>query len=137
MNLDGDRLRPPLVAHIIYALGTGGLENGLVNIINRSSPGRYRHAIICLTTAEAFAGRQPAAIWIPYEWSRSTGNLFEDRSGGRFGHDFRIAATQQPEWRWCARSRGQQSSGATGQWIARRMDLFQFQDRLPSRRDLC
>ncbi|MEQ9462271.1 MAG: glycosyltransferase [Haliea sp.] len=49
--------QPPLVAHIIYALGTGGLENGLVNIINRSPPGRYRHAIICLTVAEAFAGR--------------------------------------------------------------------------------
>ncbi len=57
MHIDDDRPRPPLVAHIIYALGTGGLENGLVNIINRSPPGRYRHAIICLTAAEAFAGR--------------------------------------------------------------------------------
>jgi sugar transferase (PEP-CTERM/EpsH1 system associated) len=45
------------VAHIIYALGTGGLENGLVNILNRSPPGRYRHAIICLTEAGDFAGR--------------------------------------------------------------------------------
>ena len=57
MHIDDDRPRPPLVAHIIYALGTGGLENGLVNIINRSPPGRYCHAIICLTAAEAFAGR--------------------------------------------------------------------------------
>ncbi len=57
MHLDNDRPGPPLVAHIIYALGTGGLENGLVNIINRTPPGRYRHAIICLTAAEAFAGR--------------------------------------------------------------------------------
>jgi sugar transferase (PEP-CTERM/EpsH1 system associated) len=47
----------PLVAHIIYALGTGGLENGLVNIINRTPPGRYRHVIICLTCADAFSGR--------------------------------------------------------------------------------
>jgi sugar transferase (PEP-CTERM/EpsH1 system associated) len=46
-----------LVVHIIYALGTGGLENGLVNIINRCPPERYRHAIVCLTAAEAFAGR--------------------------------------------------------------------------------
>lgn len=51
---------PPLVVHIIYALGTGGLENGLVNIINRSPPGRYRHAIICLTGAERFAARLTA-----------------------------------------------------------------------------
>jgi len=48
---------PPLVAHIIYALSTGGLENGLVNIINRSPPDRYRHVIICLTAADEFAHR--------------------------------------------------------------------------------
>ena len=48
---------PPLVAHIIYALSTGGLENGLVNIINRSPPDRYRHVIICLTAADEFVHR--------------------------------------------------------------------------------
>ena len=47
----------PLVAHIIYALGTGGLENGLINIINRTPPDRYRHVIICLTNADEFANR--------------------------------------------------------------------------------
>lgn len=47
----------PLVANIIYALSTGGLENGLVNIINRSPPDRYRHVVICLTSADAFAQR--------------------------------------------------------------------------------
>lgn len=46
-----------MVVHIIYSLGTGGLENGLVNIINRTPPGRYRHAIICLTTSGTFAQR--------------------------------------------------------------------------------
>ncbi len=29
--------------------------------------------------------RQQAAVWIPYEWSRSAGNLVEDQSGGKFG----------------------------------------------------
>jgi sugar transferase (PEP-CTERM/EpsH1 system associated) len=48
---------PPLIVHVIYALGTGGLENGLVNIINRCPPERYRHAIICLTRSEEFAAR--------------------------------------------------------------------------------
>ncbi len=52
---------PPLVAHVIYALGTGGLENGLVNIINRAAPERYRHVIICLTRAEGFENRITAA----------------------------------------------------------------------------
>ena len=48
---------PPKVVHIIYALGTGGLENGLVNIINRSPTDRYRHVIVCLTDATNFAKR--------------------------------------------------------------------------------
>lgn len=47
----------PRVVHIIHSLGTGGLENGLVNIINRTPPGRYRHAIVCLTEAGEFARR--------------------------------------------------------------------------------
>ena len=37
-----------LVAHVIHRLGTGGMENGLVNLINRMPPERYRHVIICL-----------------------------------------------------------------------------------------
>jgi sugar transferase (PEP-CTERM/EpsH1 system associated) len=40
---------PPLIAHIIFRLDYGGLENGLVNLINRMPPDRYRHVIICLT----------------------------------------------------------------------------------------
>lgn len=29
--------------------------------------------------------RTPPALWIPYEWSRSTGSVLEDQSGGNFG----------------------------------------------------
>ncbi|MEL6904330.1 MAG: family 16 glycoside hydrolase, partial [Planctomycetota bacterium] len=37
---------------------------------------------------EAATGRTGPAIWIPYQWSRSTGNLLEDTTNGRFGvHD--------------------------------------------------
>lgn len=50
-------MQPPLVAHIIYSLDTGGMENGLVNILNRCPVDRYRHVIICLSTAEDFATR--------------------------------------------------------------------------------
>jgi len=38
----------PLLAHVIYRLDVGGLENGLVNLINGLPQGRYRHAIICI-----------------------------------------------------------------------------------------
>jgi sugar transferase (PEP-CTERM/EpsH1 system associated) len=47
----------PLVAHVIHRLGVGGLENGLVNLINRMPEERYRHMIVCLTEATAFAER--------------------------------------------------------------------------------
>ncbi len=44
---------PPLIAHIIHRLDVGGLENGLVNLINRLPPGHYRHVIVCLTSYSA------------------------------------------------------------------------------------
>lgn len=47
----------PLVLHIIHELGTGGLENGLINIINRTPENRYRHAIVCLTKTGSFESR--------------------------------------------------------------------------------
>jgi len=40
--------KSPLIAHVIYRLDVGGLENGLVNIINGLPEGQYRHVIICL-----------------------------------------------------------------------------------------
>jgi sugar transferase (PEP-CTERM/EpsH1 system associated) len=48
---------PPLVAHVIYRLDVGGLENGLVNLINHIPVERFRHAIICLTEFSAFRRR--------------------------------------------------------------------------------
>jgi sugar transferase (PEP-CTERM/EpsH1 system associated) len=47
----------PLIAHIIYRLDFGGLENGLVNLINGLPRGRYRHTVICLTKYSDFAQR--------------------------------------------------------------------------------
>lgn len=47
----------PVVAHVIHRFQMGGLENGLVNLINRTPPGRYRHALVCLTESTSFSGR--------------------------------------------------------------------------------
>jgi len=47
----------PLIAHVIFRLGVGGLENGLVNLINHLPADRYRHAIVCLTDATDFRQR--------------------------------------------------------------------------------
>lgn len=47
----------PLIAHIIHRFDVGGLENGLVNLLNRIPPGRYRHAIVCMTDYSEFRKR--------------------------------------------------------------------------------
>jgi sugar transferase (PEP-CTERM/EpsH1 system associated) len=48
----------PLVAHVVYRFSMGGLENGVVNLINRLPAERWRHAIVALTDIDAgFASR--------------------------------------------------------------------------------
>jgi sugar transferase (PEP-CTERM/EpsH1 system associated) len=42
------RDEPPLVAHVIHRLDFGGLENGVVNLVNHTPADRYRQAIVCL-----------------------------------------------------------------------------------------
>jgi sugar transferase (PEP-CTERM/EpsH1 system associated) len=57
MALETRKTQPPLVAHIIHRFAVGGLENGLVNLINATAPDRYRHAIISLTDYTDFRDR--------------------------------------------------------------------------------
>jgi len=47
----------PLVAHVMYRFDVGGLENGVVNLINHMPPDAYRHAVIALTTITDFRQR--------------------------------------------------------------------------------
>lgn len=47
----------PLVAHVMYRFDTGGLENGIVNLINHMPADRYRHAVIALTVVTDFRHR--------------------------------------------------------------------------------
>jgi sugar transferase (PEP-CTERM/EpsH1 system associated) len=47
----------PLIVHLIHRLDIGGLENGLVNLINHLPPERYRHAIVCLEDSGDFRQR--------------------------------------------------------------------------------
>jgi sugar transferase (PEP-CTERM/EpsH1 system associated) len=51
-------MSPPLIVHIVYRLATGGLENGVVNLINRLPAQSWRHAVVSLTDVDpAFAAR--------------------------------------------------------------------------------
>jgi sugar transferase (PEP-CTERM/EpsH1 system associated) len=47
----------PLIAHVVFRLVVGGLENGVVNLINRMPAERYRHAVIALTEVTDFRRR--------------------------------------------------------------------------------
>jgi sugar transferase (PEP-CTERM/EpsH1 system associated) len=49
--------RPLLICHIIFRLDVGGLENGLVNLINHLPADRFHHSIICLQYASSFRER--------------------------------------------------------------------------------
>ena len=50
--------QPPLVVHVVYRFDVGGLENGIVNLINHMPRGAYRHAVLALTdVSTSFARR--------------------------------------------------------------------------------
>jgi sugar transferase (PEP-CTERM/EpsH1 system associated) len=66
--------QPPLVVHIIYRLAVGGLENGLVNLINRMPADRYRHAIVCIKDATEFRQRIRRPDVAVYEMHKREGH---------------------------------------------------------------
>lgn len=47
----------PLVVHVVHRFDTGGLENGVVNLINHMPADAYRHAVIALTEITDFKKR--------------------------------------------------------------------------------
>lgn len=47
----------PLIAHVVYRFDIGGLENGVVNLINRLPRESYRHAVVALTDVTDFSTR--------------------------------------------------------------------------------
>ncbi|BCX82149.1 hypothetical protein MIT9_P1734 [Methylomarinovum caldicuralii] len=64
---------PPLIVHVIHRLGVGGLENGLVNLINHLPEEKFRHAIVCLTEATDFRHRIRRDDVAIYEMHRREG----------------------------------------------------------------
>jgi len=48
-NLPTTTDQRPLLAHVLFRFAVGGLENGVVNLINHLPTDRYRHAVICVT----------------------------------------------------------------------------------------
>jgi len=47
----------PCIAHVIYRFDVGGLENGVVNLVNHLPADAYRHVIVALTDVTDFRER--------------------------------------------------------------------------------
>ena len=48
----------PLILHVVYRFSVGGLENGVVNLVNHMPAARWRHAVVSLTEVDpVFAAR--------------------------------------------------------------------------------
>lgn len=67
---------PIVVGHTIYAFKEGGMEQGLLNLINHGASDRFYHIIICLTEAGAFAGRLRSSACEVIELRKRAGNDF-------------------------------------------------------------
>ncbi len=68
------REQPPLIVHIIFRLDVGGLENGLVNLLNNLPPSEFRHAIICITDYTSFRDRLNRSDVEVYSLRKPPGN---------------------------------------------------------------
>ena len=47
----------PLVIHVVFRFDTGGLENGVVNLLNHMPASAYRHMVLALTEVTEFKRR--------------------------------------------------------------------------------
>jgi len=68
-----------LIVHVVHGFSIGGLENGLVNLVNRMPASRWRHAIVSLTRVSAsFAERVQRQDVVFIELDKRPGHLVRD-----------------------------------------------------------
>jgi sugar transferase (PEP-CTERM/EpsH1 system associated) len=69
----------PLIVHVVYGFSVGGLENGLVNLLNRMPRERWRHVIVSLTQVSSrFAERVERSDVQFIELDKRPGHLVRD-----------------------------------------------------------
>jgi sugar transferase (PEP-CTERM/EpsH1 system associated) len=51
---------PVRIMHIVYGMGRGGLENGLVNLVHRLNPSQFEHTVCAISKLGANAERLPS-----------------------------------------------------------------------------
>jgi sugar transferase (PEP-CTERM/EpsH1 system associated) len=52
--------------HVVYRFGVGGLENGIVNLINRLPHEEFRHAVVALTSCDPMFCRRVQRADVPF-----------------------------------------------------------------------
>jgi sugar transferase (PEP-CTERM/EpsH1 system associated) len=68
---------PTLIVHVVYRFAVGGLENGVVNLINRLPRERFRHAVVSLTDVDPrFAARMARSDVNVIALDKSAGHAF-------------------------------------------------------------
>ena len=68
-----------LIVHVVHGFSVGGLENGLVNLVNRMPVQRWRHAIVSLTQVSGrFAERVQRSDVQFIELGKHPGHLVRD-----------------------------------------------------------
>ena len=55
--MNAGEVESPLILNVILHLRMGGMENGLINLINGTPANRYRHAVLCLQDYSEFRQR--------------------------------------------------------------------------------
>ena len=66
----------PLIAHVVYRFDYGGLENGIVNLINATQGESFRHCVIAITEATDFRKRLQVPEVAVYEIGKKPGKDF-------------------------------------------------------------
>ena len=64
--------RPIRIMHVLHAFSAGGLENGIVNIIN-GSPDHFAHELCLLANSGEFINRLTRPV-VVHEMNKKTGN---------------------------------------------------------------
>jgi sugar transferase (PEP-CTERM/EpsH1 system associated) len=82
----------PLIAHIVFRFDYGGLENGLVNLINGLPSNEFRHCVIALTQASEFRRRIVHADAVVHELHKKPG-----KDPGAYFRLYRLLRAWRPQ----------------------------------------
>ncbi len=80
----------PLIAHVLFRFDYGGLENGIVNLINGLDDAEFRHVVVALTESTSFRERLRDGIEV-FELHKRPGKDFP-----AYGRLFRLLRRLRP-----------------------------------------